>query len=172
MGCHFHSPNLPIVPRTAFHQGPGLLLSLAGLLILGGVGTGPAAPHKVVGLGWGFLGQGWALGWVLRTGVAASRHTVGTGAGTGGTWPWCVDGREEGAVGPNLYLELEEDALLISKRFCEDLGAQTWDTRRGHNNPGRQVQQVKGSLGQCDFTRLPTPPRAVVIVLSPMLPPR
>lgn len=53
------------------------------------------------------------------------------------------------------------------KRLCEDLGAQTWDTRRGHNNPGKQVRQVKGSLGQCDFTRLPTPPRAVVIVLSP-----
>lgn len=103
MDSHSHSlpsTNLPIIPRTALCFGPGLLSSVAGLLVLRGMGTGPAALCKetcLVGLRLGSpLGSSRTLGWVLRTAVVTSTHTAGTGTEAGGSWLWYMDGKEGG----------------------------------------------------------------------------
>ena len=99
MGSHslsLPSTILPIIPRTALCFVPGLLSSVAGLLVLGGVGTGPAALCKetcLVGLRLG-PPLGSRLGTEDRGGYLYS-HSWNR-AKTGGSWLWCMDGKEGG----------------------------------------------------------------------------
>lgn len=159
-------PRLPIVPRTALHLGLALP-SLAGLLLLGGVETGPAALREEAfplpgwaeagchGTDRGLLGfrQGPGLGTEDR--VATSDHTAGTGAETGGRWPERVAGREKGSESPSAP-ELEEKMSFIVAPLW-GLGVHRPEPPEEAKRPRGQVQQVRGSLGQLYVTGVPPP---------------
>lgn len=115
MGCHPHSfpsSNLPIVPRTALHLGPGLLPSLAGLLVWERweLGQPPHVKRPFPYLVWPQLGSelGTEVGWLsLVTQLEQGQRLVAVSRGV-----WMAEKR---VMSPSLHLE--EKAHSITKCF-------------------------------------------------------
>ena len=124
---------------------------MAGLLVLGGVETGPAAPrNEAFSLpGWAEAGcrlgpqQGSRLGTEGLGGLPPVTELAGSGAETGRSRPRCVDGQEGSSE--SVCLELEKALFIITS------------PEESHNSLEGESHKVKGPWGQFDVAWVPTP---------------